>query len=269
MAAPVGPLMQKMLARYGLESLAPWLSNHIVSGTPIEEIELGLYARPEFTARFPAIQKRTAAGLPPLSVDEYLAYEAQATTVARAYGVKISQKQIDDLLTGNVSIAETQERLDLASRAALQSDSETRRELNRIYGVTTGDLVNFWLDPKETQVGLQRKFATAHISGEAKRAGFDTDLTRQQLGYLVNRGMTADQSAGAFGQLVEAEELFQSADDIEEDIKIEDQLALIIGDQDLKAEVTKRGEKRFAKFQEGGSFSSGKSGVAGLGSANT
>src|SRR5690606_32917946 len=269
MATNLGPIMSKMLDRYGLGELGSWLSQRITAGASPEQIELELYDRPEFIKRFPAIRIRGRDGLPPLSVDEYLAYEAQATTIARAYGVSISQSQINDLLAGNVSMAEAQDRLDLASRAALQSDSKTRAELNRIYGVTTGDLINFWLDPKETSVGLQRKFATAQISGEAKRAGFDQDLSRGQLGYLVNRGMTPDQATSAFGQLVESEELFQSTDVTEDEIGIDDQLSILTGDQNLTEKVERRGERRFARFQEGGAFSTGRSGVAGLGSANT
>lgn len=269
MATNVGPMLKQMLERYGLGSLAPWLSNKVMQGASLEEIELELYDRPEFRLRFPAIRTRGQNGLPPLSVDEYLAYEQQATQVARAYGVEISQKQMNDLLAGNVSIAETQERLDLASRAALQSDSKTRQELNRIYGVTTADLVSFWLDPKETLVGLQRKYATSAISGEAKRAGFETDLTRQQLGYLVNRGMQPEQASQAFGALVQSEELFASTDMTEEEIGVEDQLALITGDERVAGEVEKRAERRGARFQEGGGFATGRTGVAGLGSAET
>lgn len=268
MATAIGPQMARTLERYGLGSLAPWLSERIIKGIGEDQIMLELYDRPEFTNRFPAIKKREAAGLPPVSIEEYLQYEAVTRQAARAFGVEISQDKINALIAGNVSAKEAQDRLDIASRAALQSDSFTRAELNRLYGVTTGDLVNYWLDPKETQVTLQRRFVAGQIAGEAKRSGFDTEMSTGSLHYLQNRGMTGETAAQAFGQLVETEELFEAVDDTEQDIGLDDQLKLITGDVDVANEVERRAEKRVAKFGEGGSFATGKSGVAGLGTAN-
>ena len=269
MAAPVGPLMEKMLERYGLAGLAPWLSNHIVSGTPIEEIELELYDRPEFINRFPAIRQRGREGKPPLSVDEYLEYERTTRAMANTFGVTLSQSEINASLIHEVSPQEMQERLTLASRAVYQIDATTRQQFQERYGIGTGDLTRYWLDPKKELPALQRRFVQGDIAGSAVRTGFNRELSEENLGMLYDRGVTGENAAEGFGALVESQELFEAVDGTENDIEVEDQLGLLTGDAELMGEVQKRGEKRAAKFKEGGGFSTGNKGVSGLGSANT
>jgi len=267
--AGVGPLMQRELERYGIGSLGPWLSNMIITGASEEQMMLELYERPEFKARFPAIETRRRAGLSPVSVDEYLEYEAVTRTAAKALGVDVSQEEINGLLSNDVSAKEAQDRLSIAARAVYRTDANTRDELNRLYGVTTGDLVRYWLDPKKEAPVLERRFATAMISGEARRSGFQQELNVEQLEYLYGRGMEGENAAEAFGKLVANQELFESVDQTEQDISVDDQLKVLTGDVGLSGQVAKRGEKRAARFQEGGQFSTGSTGVSGLGSANT
>lgn len=269
MAAGVGPLMHRELERYGLASLGDWLSTAIITGMSEEQLQLELYERPEFKQRFPAIEARRRAGLSPVSVDEYLEYEAVSRSAAKALGVDISQEEINNLLTNDVSVAEAQDRLTIAARAVHRADQNTRDELNRLYGISTGDLVRYWLDPKKEAPVLERRFATAMISGEAQRSGFRTELNTDQLDYLYNRGLTGENAADAFGKLVQNQELFEAVDSTEQDMDVDSQLQVLTGDQNLMGQVAKRGEKRAAKFQEGGSFSTGRTGVGGLGSANT
>jgi hypothetical protein len=234
-----------------------------------EEIENELYNRPEFKARFPGIAHRDKYGYPPISVDEYLSFENTFAQAAKAYGIEFSKERTDALISLNVSVAEAEERLSMAAKAVYQSDRLTREELNRLYGVTTPDLIRYWLNPREELPVLQRRFITAEIGGEAKRSGFGHDLGVTQLEYLADRGMSVDNAAEAFGSLVESEEIFEAVDTTEQDISVNDQLKLITGDADMAETVRKRGGKRVAKFQEGGSFSTGQSGIAGLGKASS
>lgn len=267
MATNVGPILKAMLTRYGLESLAPWLSEMITSNAPMEEIELQLYDRPEFITRFPAIRRRGRDGLPPLSVEEYLAYENQMSQVSRAYGISVDKTQVDALISLNVSAAEAEDRVGIAARAVYQTDQTTRAALSRLYGIETGDLINYWLNPRETMPVLQRKFVTGQIAGEAQRVGFSQQLTAGQAGYLYEQGVTGETATEAFGKLVESESLFQASDRTEADIGVDEQLKLVAGDARVAEEVEKRAGKRVAAFEGGGSFAAGKTGLAGLGSA--
>jgi hypothetical protein len=92
-------------------------------------------------------------------------------------------------------------------------------------------------------------------------------LTAEQSEGLVQRGLSPDRAVEAFDTLVRSRELFEAVDVSERDIGIADQLELLTGDTELTEEVEKRAEKRVAKFQEGGEFATGRTGVAGLGRA--
>jgi len=268
MAQMAGPLLTSLLERYGLGSLTSWAAELIVQGVAEDELVLRLYDQGPFKQRFPAIEAREKAGLPPLSAEEYLQYESVAFQAAKANGISLTQNEINELLVNNVSIQETQERLSMAMQAVFQTDARTRDELSRLYGIGTGDLAKFWLDPKKELPILQRRFATAQISGEAIRTGYNTQLAQSQLEYLANRGVTGETASELFGSLVEAEELFEAVDETEQDIGVDDQLRLATGDVDQQKLVEQRAQKRVAPFQSGGGFSTGSTGVAGLGSAN-
>jgi hypothetical protein len=260
--------MTALLARYGLQSLTSWASDAIIRGLSSEEIELQLRDRVEFKSRFPSIAAREAAGLPPLSVDEYLTYETAASQLANAFGITITRDQVNAALAQDISVAELEDRASMAAIAVYQSRPEFREQLQRLYGVTTGDLVSYWLDPKTTAQDLQRRFAVSQIAAEAQTSGFRSNLTAAQGTQLFEAGLTGEQARAGFGELVSAEELFESVDQTETDIDIESQLSLLTGNEELAQTVERRGAKRAAKFQEGGGFSTGETGIRGLGSAN-
>lgn len=266
--ANLGPILSTLLDRYDLSSLKNWASDALIRGLSEDEIVLEMYERPEFKTRFPAIEARNKAGLAPVSVEEYLGYEAQTRAWAKQAGFTLTQDEINKMIAGDVSAQEAADRIDVASRAAFMTDDQTRNELQRLYGISGGDLVRYWLNPKEEMPKLQRRFVTAQISGESIRSGYDHQLDENQLGYLYGRGMTGEQASKSFGDLVERAELFEATDVTEEDIGVDDQLKLITGDIDQAGVVAKRGERRAAAFQGGGGFSTGKTGVSGLGSAN-
>ena len=93
MADPVGPQMKAVLTKYGLSSLATWVSYKITSGIGFEQIMLELYDTPEFKAAYPEIEARRLAAqqrgqtLQPISVDDVLAYRTQARAIMKSYGL--------------------------------------------------------------------------------------------------------------------------------------------------------------------------------------
>jgi predicted cupin superfamily sugar epimerase len=77
----IGPQMQALLQRYGLEDMTRWVADAIVHGKSQEQIMLEIYDQPAFQKRFPSIIGREKAGLSPISVEEYLAYEQAAESL--------------------------------------------------------------------------------------------------------------------------------------------------------------------------------------------
>lgn len=264
----IGPQLRATLERYGLQDLAKWLSAQIINGASDAEIELGLREHPVWKQRFWMIEAREKAGMSPISPDEVVAYEAAAFQSAQALGVTVNRQQIGEWIAADKGLPEMQERMGMASAAVYQSSPHTRAALNRLYGVTDSDLADYWLDPKKGAQVLARRFAAAQIAGVAAQVGFDTPLSQTQAEGLFEAGMDPGRAAEGFGQLVEAEELFEAVDDTEQDIDVDTRLELLTGNADVAAEVERRGERRTARFREGGGFAAGREGMTGIGRAN-
>lgn len=261
----VGPQLAAVLKRYGLQGLTTWASNALIFGYSEDQILLELYDRPEFIARFPAIKAREKAGLDPISPEDYLSFENTAQSLGRIWGLDLTKKETDDLLANGTSPVELEKRFDIVG-AAVMADVETRQSLQRIYGVTTGDLMRYWMRPRETLSDLQTKFRTGEIAGAALRAGYG-EITREQGERLASTDLSREQAMTGFGELVRNQELFEAMSSMESDISQASQIELLAGDQDVATEVEKRSRERKGVFEAGGSFAQSKEGFA-VGSAD-
>lgn len=262
----MSPILQQTLNRYGLGSLLTWATQAIVQGWSDDQILLELYERPEFNARFPAIKAREAAGFPPLNPEDYLAFEDMVYGMSTMWGMKITQQQIDTMLSKNVSAREAEERINLAVAAVYEDDSETRQEIMRMYDVGIGDLANYWMDPKTTMGVLQQQYRTAQIAGASLRSGYG-QLTEVQARRLLSSGMNRESALTGFSELVAAEDLFKSYLDTEEDIDQDTQVELLAGNADVAKSMENRAKRRLAEYQAGGGFAAGQTGF-GVGSAS-
>lgn len=265
MAVSISPILAQVLAQYGLTSLLNWANEALILGWSDDQILLELYNRPEFVSRFPGIKAREAKGYPPISPEEYLQYEAMMYGLSTMWGLNISKAQIDNMISNNVSMREGEERVNLAAAAVFEDDSETRSEIQRLYGVSTGDLINYWMDPKRTMGVLQQQYRTSQIAGASLRAGFG-QLTEEQAQRLLQTGMNKEQALTGFSQLVANEELFKSTTGTEEEITKGQQVELLAGDAQLGQQVETRAKRRLAEYQGGGGYATGATGFA-VGSA--
>lgn len=255
------PILAQSLARYGLSSLLNWASEALILGWSEDQILLELYNRPEFNNRFPGIKAREAKGFPSISPEEYVQYEDMMYGLSTMWGMGITKTQIDNMISNNVSMREGEERVNLAAAAVFEDDSETKTELQRMYGIGTGDLINYWMDPKRSMGVIQQQYRTAQIGGASLRAGFG-QLTEQQAQRLLQTGMNKEQSLTGFSQLVANEELFKSSINTETDITRDQQVELLAGDAELGQEVETRAKRRLAEYQGGGGFATGQTGFA-------
>lgn len=268
MASKLGPIMQNILARYGLETLTQWAVNLIADGSSPAEIELQLYDRPEFQSRFAGMFMREKAGYPPIAVDEYLSYENTAASLATMWDISLSKDEVDRLIANNVSAVELENRFTLAAQALYETPEEDRDEFQRLYNVSEGKLLKYWMDPKTEFGKLQKQFTAARIAGSAIRSGFG-ELTAQEAERLSDVGLTGQTAAQSFAELYNIRDLFEPVDDIEGTFDREKQLGVIEGQAELVEELDKRLEKRIAEFAGGGGFAAGGEGFKGTGSAES
>lgn len=259
--------MQEVLGQYGLDSLADWAWQQILQGRSDAEILQDIRNTPEFKTRFPAIEERTKRGLAPISPGEYVAYERQARQVMRAAGLPESfydgHDDFQNFLSGDVSISELNDRIQLGRQAAFEAPAEVRAALLRDYGVSEGGLVAYFLDPDRAQPILEKQYRAAQIGGAGTRTGFGA--TRQESERLADLGVTADQAQQGFGVLGQSRELFTPIDRTEQAISREEQLgAAFEGNSAAKRRIERRRRQRQAVFEAGGSYAATQGGVAGL-----
>ncbi|TXH55384.1 MAG: peptidoglycan-binding protein [Desulfurellales bacterium] len=94
-APPVAPInwdgvAQNLLSQFGLNTpgLVDWMSEMItVYDGDVNAVQMMLYDRPEFKARFPMIQARIDAGFSPMSPAEVMAYERDVAAMLHASGL--------------------------------------------------------------------------------------------------------------------------------------------------------------------------------------
>jgi hypothetical protein len=214
-------LVTSELTRLGLSSLITPLREIFESGiSEGESLRLALSQRPEYQTRFSANAKRIAAGLSALSPAEYIQLEDQYQNVMRNYGLPATYyakdstgKQIgfDELLGGDVSSAELEERLIAAQDRVLKSNPEVLKALKDFYpDISNGDILAYTLDPKNALKDIQRKVATAEIGGAAMQAGLNLGNTPEARAAYAARaaelsaaGITKQQAQEGFQTVAE------------------------------------------------------------------
>jgi hypothetical protein len=200
------------LTRLGLSSLVTPLKELFESGiSDGESLRLALSQRPEYQTRFSANAKRIAAGLSALSPAEYIQLEDQYQNVMRNYGLPASYyakdltgKQIgfEELLGGDVSATELEERLITAQDRVLKSNPEVLKTLKAFYpGIGNGDILAYSLDPKNALKDIQRKVAAAEIGGAALAQGLATSATGAE--ELAGYGITKAQAQQGFADVAQ------------------------------------------------------------------
>lgn len=272
-------IMQSTFARFGLQFSPTDVDNLFNSFIKGGEAQFGLDLQEtaQYKKRFPVIArlKERAAkgetivgGIPdPATI---LQYEETAKQIMGAAGLPPGFYDSPDDFAGfmekNVSVAELQNRVEMAKVAAFQSPPEVRSELQRL-GLDAGDLTAYFLDPTKADSLIQQKtLKQAQIGGAAIRAGFGL-LTREESARLAEQGVSAEQAQQGFGELQAGQELYAALPGEQAaQITREQQLGAAFGGQQPAQEaIRRRAEQRKAQFGGGGGFAGGAQGVAGLG----
>ena len=257
----LGPQMEAILKRYGLESLTEWASNALIQGKSQEEIMLEIYDQPAFKTRFAGMFAREKAGFTPVSIDEYLEYETMASSLGTTWGMNLSKAEVDNLIAKNVSVRELEQRFTIAASAMYEDDSNVRNELTRLFGINQENLMRYWMDPKTTLGTLQQQYKMGEIAGAAMRTGFG-QLTRSQALRLQGAGVTEETAVTGFGELRRSMELFTPLDEGEDVISVDEQIGLIAGDADSQRRIEDRQARRKAEFEGAGGYATSQEGFS-------
>jgi hypothetical protein len=188
--------------RYGLGALVTPLQDFIVEGLSPAEFTLRLRQTDAYKKRFAANTQRINRGLRALSEAEYIGLEDQYQSVMRNYGLPASyyargdmgvQQGFEKFISGDVSAAELEDRIQTAQNRVINAAPEVSKALREFYpDITNGDILAYALDPDQALTNIRRKVTAAEIGAGAMQAGLATGLARaEELGRF---GVTGEQA---------------------------------------------------------------------------
>lgn len=192
-----------MLDQWGLGELAGTIVGYIQKDYSVNQILVELKQSEAYKKRFAGNYERVKNGYAMLDPQEYLAVEDTYQRILQAAGLPKGfydePSDFNQWIGLNVSAAEVQGRVDLATDAVNNSDPAYLQALSR-YGFTQGDLVAQMLDQGRAEPILRKQVGSAKVGAGATRAGLHYDTARAEELY----GMLADGNGGIDRQAVDS-----------------------------------------------------------------
>lgn len=248
-------VVKGMLEQYGLGSLYNTIVGYIKDGYDPETVMILIRSTPQYKQRFPAMEALAAKGRA-ISEAEYINYEQAASGLERRYGLPqgMLMGNVTKLLTAEVSATELNDRVILASAAAIQSPDDVKKIFSSYYGIDQGGMTAYFLDPDVATPLLQKQYASAMIGTEAARQGVGIDVYGAQ--NLESLGITNEQAREGFGNV--AKEMSFTAG--RGDVVTQQQLigSNLAGDEAARSAVERTRGSRLGRFQGGGQFVQGQ-----------
>ena len=275
---PTGPTTQQtttatgflhsLLDPLGLGALVDKSMNWAIeSGNDANYVLEKIRLDPIYTTAFPEMGNRQKNGLPAISEADILNYRATAKGILQSYGMPanaLSDQDISNFISTDVSPAEISDRVQKGYVAAMQAPPEYRQALAQL-GVGQGDLAHFFLDPTKAYDSIMNKAA---VGASALEQGYGA-LTNEEMGQLAGAGVTAATANQRFGNLYNQRQLFNNLPgEADAGVSRQDQIAYAQGLAPAEEELANAAKKRVAAFGGGGGYAAGSGGVSGLGSAN-
>ena len=259
-------VMKSLMDSYNLSGLYTKVVEYVKQGYDPEAISVLIRTTPEYKQRFPAMEALAAKGRA-ISEADYINYEGTAAALERRYGLPdgMLTGKVTDLLVGEVSPTELNDRVVLASGAAIQAPQEIKDMFKNYYGVDSGGMTAYFLDPEIATPLLEKQYASTLIGAEAARQGIGLDVYGAE--NLQQLGVTTQQAREGFGTVAAATGLTQGRGETTT------QQELISGTLGGNAEAQKKIERvaasRVGAFQGGGEVLRTQQGAVGLGTAAT
>ncbi len=284
-APPIDPLLDSaisgqqiindLLASWGLDGLAATVWAKYKGNEPSAAITDFIRSTPKYAQRFPGMAALNKQGRA-ITEANYIGKETTDIELMRNYlGTSASQytdnATLGNLIANNVSSSELQSRLQAAHDSVLSADPATVQFLKDNYGLSTGDIAAYFLNPDKALTDIQNRANSGQLGGQSVETGFG--LNANQADTLSNAGVQAGAaSKNTFAQLGQEGEFMQNLPgDGETGSVTKDQLlnASFLGNATDTQATNAVAAKRKAIFQEGGQYAATNAGVGGLGSATS
>lgn len=196
--------MQQFLDQAGLGSLGTIVQGLIQGGvTDANQLQLELQNTSEWKTRFAGNERLRAAGLPVLSVGEYLSVERSYAQIMKNYGLPSGfyddPSDFAQFIGGSVSARELEQRVSAWSDLANREDPAIKAQL-RAMGISDGDLTAYMMDPSRAAPLIQKTYQQALVGGAARSQGLDASGARR----LVDLGITEREALQGYGVIADA-----------------------------------------------------------------
>ena len=259
--------MRGLMQSYGLESLMSVIEGYVTDGYDDSTIEQLIKTTPQYAARFPAMATLSRKNRA-ISEAEYISFEREAAQFERSYGLPagmLGKSTVTTLLENEVSARELEERVTMAAAGAFQTSAEVKQQFKNFYGIDSGGLTAYFLDPEKALPLLNKQYASAQIGAEA--AGQGVGIGSAMAEDLTIAGISREAASEGFGKVAGQKGLTTGRGDVvSQDELIKGNL---LGSQEAQANITRAAAGRTGRFEQGGSYISGQGQTAGLGSAAT
>jgi hypothetical protein len=198
-------LLKTTLINWGLPTLVPVVQGYIDQGYSGETASLMIQSEPVYQQRFAGNVTRQKAGLPVLSPDEYLSTESAYRQSMRAAnlpsGFYDDPSDFSKFIANDVSPSELKSRVDAAALSITNADPYYTSSLARMYGIGTGDMVAYALDPERALPLINKQVQAAQFGAEAARQGLQATTPMAET--YAGLGVTQQQARQGFEQVAQ------------------------------------------------------------------
>ena len=183
-------------------TLAKQLFDLLVKGYSGDSLNLKLRETEAYQTRFAGNKGLRERGFNTLEPADYISAEDAMRESLTFYGMP---KEMTDrgylagIIGNGISAKELNQRVGTAAQVVYSSPASVRDEYARMYGISSGDLIAGFLDPKVAEPILQRRVATATTFAAAKDQGVQTTLADQIA--AANPEINYTQAAERFSQV--------------------------------------------------------------------
>lgn len=260
--------LRAIMADYGLTDLMNEITGWVQQGMDEGAVLSMIRTTDSYKRRFPAMSALSSKNRA-ISEAAYIEFERNAAQLERAYGLPagmLGTDAVTKLITNEVSAKELEERVSMAAAGAFQTSKEVKDTFKNYYGIDSGGLTAYFLDPERAQPLLNKQYASAQIGAEAAMAGLGIDSQFAEEAYMA--GVSRETARAGFGKAASQKGLTSGRGDTVTEKQLA-QANIGLGSAEDAAAIERAVGGRLGRFQGGGEFLQTQKGNVGLGSAAT
>jgi len=272
-----------ILDQAGLSSVATTAWDQLNKGVPasqiISDIRSGnpIYGN-AYAQRFPGMAALAAKGQA-INEGTYISLEKSYTEVLKSAGIPSgtfdTTAYMGNLIANNINPTDLQSRVTAAQNSVLSLDPNIRQYALDTYGLDSGHLAAWALDPSQALPKIQQQAQAMQIGGAAlqqgfKGAGANGELTTAQAEALANQGISQSQAQAGFSNL---------AQETQFETQLPGDVATALNNQQLiNSQFKSNGsdvlafqhlqQQKVNEFNQGGAIAADSSGIKGIGASN-